>query len=314
MKKTTVLILLVSLIFIQASAQKIKRIYFDSTWKECSKKHAMYYREKPVQPEHDSLFLVKDFFLNGQVQMEGHFSSFKPERKQGHFMYYYQNGQKSSETDYVNDLYNGKRENWYADGNKLELAWYINGKANGKAAAWFDNGKKKWEMAYDTGKRVGEVWEWYKTGDAYEHGYYVNDKDSGEHLWWAKDGKVISRFVVVNGKRIWSIVDPSAAEDYKAIYPAYQGGNDSLLNYLHHNIKYPQTAVDHSIQGTVYVSFYVDTLGVISDLKIQKGIGYGCDEEVLEVMKKCTKRWTPASVDGQLFGMIYTIPVKFTFK
>ena len=58
----------------------------------------------------------------------------------------------------------------------------------------------------------------------------------------------------------------------------------------------------------------VDKKGYIYNLKIIKGIGYGCDEEVervISAMNKLSERWIPGKKDGKNINVIYTIPVKF---
>ena len=87
-----------------------------------------------------------------------------------------------------------------------------------------------------------------------------------------------------------------------------------LLEYLYSSIKYPDEARKNVIEGSVIAEFMVDKNGYIYNLKIIKGIGYGCDEEVERVvsaMNKLSERWIPGKKDGKNINVIYTIPVKF---
>jgi periplasmic protein TonB len=88
------------------------------------------------------------------------------------------------------------------------------------------------------------------------------------------------------------------------------GWFDEMGHYLNKHIRYPREAKKNGIEGQVKIRFDVDTLGNLSNFEIEEGLGYGCDEEVIRVLKKGPK-WTPASVDGQLFEMSLAIPVKF---
>ena len=63
--------------------------------------------------------------------------------------------------------------------------------------------------------------------------------------------------------------------------PAIIGGLDSL----HIRLIYPQEALNHKIEGKVYVLVTIDTLGNPYCQKIIRGIGYGCDEEALRLVK-----------------------------
>lgn len=55
---------------------------------------------------------------------------------------------------------------------------------------------------------------------------------------------------------------------------------------------YPQQATENGIQGTVYVSFVVDSKGNVTDVKVLREIGGGCDEEALRVVKMMPQ-WHP---------------------
>jgi protein TonB len=67
--------------------------------------------------------------------------------------------------------------------------------------------------------------------------------------------------------------------------PSFPGGESELHKFLSENIKYPQQATENGIQGTVYVSFVVDSKGNVTDAKVLRGIGGGCDEEAIRVVK-----------------------------
>lgn len=53
----------------------------------------------------------------------------------------------------------------------------------------------------------------------------------------------------------------------------------------HFSLKYPDKAVENKIQGEVVVSFDIDSTCSIVNVKLIKGIGYGCDEEAIKCMK-----------------------------
>jgi len=66
--------------------------------------------------------------------------------------------------------------------------------------------------------------------------------------------------------------------------PVYPGGKEGLSEYIRENLKYPEEAIKHNISGPVYVSFDVDHMGEVTNGKVTKGIGYGCDEEALRLV------------------------------
>ena len=92
--------------------------------------------------------------------------------------------------------------------------------------------------------------------------------------------------------------------------PAVPGGEKALLEYVAKNIKYPQIARETGIQGRVFVGFVVEPDGSVSNVKILRGIGGGCDEEAMRVIKSLPK-WKPGKQRGKAVRVSYQIPVVF---
>lgn len=95
--------------------------------------------------------------------------------------------------------------------------------------------------------------------------------------------------------------------------PAFPGGEDKLMEYLGKNIKYPTIAKENNIQGRVYVTFVVDKDGKVKDAKVLRGIGGGCDEEALRVVKNMPE-WKPGRQNGRSVLVQYNLPVVFNLK
>ena len=93
--------------------------------------------------------------------------------------------------------------------------------------------------------------------------------------------------------------------------PTFPGGDIARIKYLTENIKYPQMARESSIQGTVYATFVVERDGSVTDVRVLRGIGGGCDEEALRVIK-AMPRWTPGKQRGKPVRVQFTMPIKFT--
>lgn len=83
-----------------------------------------------------------------------------------------------------------------------------------------------------------------------------------------------------------------------------------LMQYLSQNITYPQEAINKGIQGKVYAEFTIGIDGTISDIKIHRGIGGGCDEETIRVIKSMPK-WNPAEQKGKRIKVKHALPVQF---
>ena len=68
------------------------------------------------------------------------------------------------------------------------------------------------------------------------------------------------------------------------IKPQYPGGKLALQKFIQENLIYPKLALEKEIEGTVYISYRVDFDGKVVDIKNNKGIGNGCDEEAMRVV------------------------------
>ena len=95
--------------------------------------------------------------------------------------------------------------------------------------------------------------------------------------------------------------------------PRFGDGEADLLNYLSKNIKYPQMAKESGISGIVYVTFVVNPKGEVTDVKVLRGIGGGCDKEAVRVVKKMPK-WKPGKQRGKPVSVQYNLPVRFVLR
>jgi TonB family protein len=93
--------------------------------------------------------------------------------------------------------------------------------------------------------------------------------------------------------------------------PEFPGGEDAFNQYLADSIRYPAAAVENSIQGRVFVTFVVEKDGSVSDARILRGIGGGCDEEALRVIRNMPK-WIPGKQRGKPVRVQYNLPIMFT--
>lgn len=95
--------------------------------------------------------------------------------------------------------------------------------------------------------------------------------------------------------------------------PEFIGGDDALMAFLQKNIKYPAKALKNNIQGVVMINFVVHTDGSIRKANVTKGIGGGCDEEALRVIKKMPK-WKPGRQGGKNVPVYFDVPINFTTR
>jgi len=107
--------------------------YFDHYWEKTAQENAAYYR---LAEKGDRFFIVSDFYISGKPQMTGTYTSLEPEIQNGYFIWYFENGQK------------------YAEGN------YVHGEREGIWTFWFPDGLKKQEIKFYPGNQDDAVVRW----------------------------------------------------------------------------------------------------------------------------------------------------------
>jgi TonB family protein len=96
--------------------------------------------------------------------------------------------------------------------------------------------------------------------------------------------------------------------------PVYPGGEQALAAYLGKNIRYPKTAQEKNISGTIFVQFVVQPDGSISDAKIVGAPkGGGLEEESLRVVSSMPK-WTPGTQHGQKVAVQFNLPIRYALE
>ena len=115
------------------------------------------------------------------------------------------------------------------------------------------------------------------------------------------------------------VFEPVEDEDRPGVYivvdqmPEFPSGDKGLYEFIADNIKYPAEAKEEGIKGRVFVNFIVEPDGSVSDIRVLRGIGGGCDEEAVRVVKSMP-RFKPGMQDGETVRVSYTIPVFFRLE
>lgn len=92
--------------------------------------------------------------------------------------------------------------------------------------------------------------------------------------------------------------------------PEFKGGMEAWNDWIKSNIQYPQTAKEIGVEGTVYVVFVINKDGKVDQPEILRGIGAGCDEEVLRLISE-SPDWIPGQQSGQKVNVRMRLPVRF---
>ncbi len=95
--------------------------------------------------------------------------------------------------------------------------------------------------------------------------------------------------------------------------PKYPGGVDAQVKFLTNNVKFPELARKEGVTGKVYVTFVIEKDGSVSNVRVIRGIGSGCDEEAIRVVKAMPK-WIPGKQKGKTVRVQFNLPIVFNLN
>ena len=96
-------------------------------------------------------------------------------------------------------------------------------------------------------------------------------------------------------------------------FPEFPGGMAAWAKFIQKNLRYPYMAQEAGVQGKVYISFVIEKDGTLSDVKLMRGIGYGCDDEAIRVIKKSPK-WEAGEQNKEKVRVRYNMPINYTIS
>ncbi|HVW97590.1 MAG TPA: TonB family protein [Mucilaginibacter sp.] len=300
------LLLVFSSFFIAHSQDRSLIYYLKNTGQLVSTKDSADYWmivSPPDSSADDHLYIVREYNKDGKIRL-----------------------QTTSKTNDLNLTYDGKYIAYYPDGRKMRSGAYVNGKFSGPETEYYPNGNiynikdyqadgsvRFEEYRDSTGAQLAENGNgtWVEFDRAFKDTTATGKIRNGlmDGVWKGKVNDTI-RFenIYVNGKmkehHYWLT---SVSEPY------FYGGVKALMPFLAKTIRYPMSALRDRTDGTVVVSFVVETDGSLSDIKVLKPVSPDLDAEAVRVMKLSPK-WVPASKDGHPIRKITTFPIKFSIN
>ncbi len=110
-------------------------------------------------------------------------------------------------------------------------------------------------------------------------------------------------------------VKPNVEEPFLVVEqkPEFPGGDRALAEFLGNQLRYPGEASRSGVQGKVVLGFVVRADGSIADVQVLKGIGFGCDEEALRVVR-LMPRWKAGRQSGRAVSARFTLPIGFVLE
>lgn len=95
--------------------------------------------------------------------------------------------------------------------------------------------------------------------------------------------------------------------------PEFPGGMSALNQFVRDNLEYPEIARKAGVEGRVIVGFIVGRDGKIRDVQVMRGIGAGCDEEAIRVVREMPN-WIPGKQRGNSVSVRFALPITFKLK
>ncbi|MDW3212218.1 MAG: energy transducer TonB [Reichenbachiella sp.] len=106
------------------------------------------------------------------------------------------------------------------------------------------------------------------------------------------------------------IEEPEEVFDIVETQPEPLGGLIAFYKHVAKKMKYPNQARRMGVEGKVYVQFVIDKSGKLTDVHAIKGIGAGCDEEAVRVIKN-SPDWSPGKQRGRPVKVRMILPITF---
>lgn len=95
--------------------------------------------------------------------------------------------------------------------------------------------------------------------------------------------------------------------------PYFGEHGNEILKYIANTLVYPDQAKEVGLEGTVKVRFLVQADGTLTEVSVMSGIGGGCDEEALRIVKEMPA-WVPGFKDGRPVPVMLILPIPFALN
>lgn len=205
---------------------------------------------------------------------------------------------------------------FYENGILIQEGDYDKGYRLGEWKTYFPNKQLMLKENYSWDKLNGAYQSFWDNGQLQSEGVYVNNKKAGIWKGFYRDGKLAIR------ERYNELGAPEEGiyldQERKRLpvlqfveMPSYPGGMAAFQAYIKKELKYPSYALKNKIQGTVKVSFVVNTDGTISEIEVLKGADVDLGAEAVRLIKASGK-WVPGKELGEITSIRQVVPIKFS--
>ena len=127
----------------------------------------------------------------------------------------------------------------------------------------------------------------------YDYEYEVDFSARSYKRYWKRHERSVVP-LTLEADTSYKIYEYKQLEEVARPYFA-DGGN--MGKYIASHMEFPAEAKEREIQGTVRLSFVVETDGTVSNIVIVNSVGGGCDNEAIRLIEETV--WLPAEKNGE---------------
>ncbi|MGZ3946419.1 MAG: TonB family protein, partial [Mucilaginibacter sp.] len=255
-----------------------------------------------------NLYVVYEYDKSGKVMLVTSSKTNDINLKyHGHYIVYYPNGRRMKMGTLADGLPVGQETSYYPNGNVYTVKNYISKDIN------LSESKREFlsECRDSTGlvlaARGNGKWIIFDAGFKYITAEGKLANGARDSLWRVRNkGYVVREDMYKNGRLLSGI----NVGRFNEAAPEFPGGLAAFGKFIEDNIVYPVAAHKNGTKGKVVVSFVIEEDGSLTGGRVVKGIGDGCDEEALRVIKRMPK-WKPAVQNGKSVRVAYNVPITF---
>ncbi len=213
----------------------------------------------------------------------------------------------------MNTMLNGLFTYYYPDGSKSYIFEYKDDVPVGTWQIWGASKNKLCDIIFKNGEII-ELKNYDSEVPSYDESISISDSPP-------EISKEVDPPPIESRREIPQAIEPPKmnSERNQEVFTFVEqeaempGGEEKMMELIAKNIQYPEQAKEIGITGRVLVDCIVELDGSLSNIKVKKALGYGCDEEAIRVVELLSK-FRPAKQNGKVVKSRITIPVLFTIN
>ena len=223
---------------------------------------------------------VKTYFPSGKVASR---LSFIKDVLEGTSFWYFENGNTKALKEYSNGRLNGAVKNFYRSGLVKDENYFLDGMLHGVAKSYYDNGGLKEVRTYNYGELTN-------------------------HTTLDYDSNYIAPLSLYDAGKKNKRIDENDFICAIEICPEPVDGIEEIEN----RIVYPYLARQYKLEGSVLLTATVTLRGIAENIRINKGLGLGCDEAAIEAVRNT--KFIPGMNNGEPVETDVSFSLNFRIK